>query len=272
MRWSARLPAAVSFPSRSRERCFSTEEKPVSSKRSCRTVPPSPGSSRDPRSAFSAFQLPGEDGTQPGRRGHLRALGGPGPRGHAAPRLCGEQRLVGAPGGGPHEGPHGRGAGSSWNREIVEAGGRLRQEDAGQGHALRRDGARLRQDRGRRPRHRQHGGLRVRGHYPDKVERLVVMDAPIPGIGPWAEILQMPGVWHFNFHGADAERLVAGRERIYLDRIWNDFTGNPPSRTTPPGTSSRRPTRSRAGCGRGSLSSPRSPKTPRTTESSSRQS
>jgi pimeloyl-ACP methyl ester carboxylesterase len=55
--------------------------------------------------------------------------------------------------------------------------------------------------------------------YPDKVERLVVMDAPIPGIGPWAEILQTPGVWHFNFHGPDAERLVAGRERIYFDRI-----------------------------------------------------
>jgi pimeloyl-ACP methyl ester carboxylesterase len=63
--------------------------------------------------------------------------------------------------------------------------------------------------------------------YPDKVERLVVMDAPIPGIEPWSEILQSPGVWHFNFHGPDAERLVAGRERIYLDRIWNDFTGDP---------------------------------------------
>lgn len=63
--------------------------------------------------------------------------------------------------------------------------------------------------------------------YPDKVERLVVMDAPIPGIEPWAEILQTPGVWHFNFHGPDAERLVAGRERIYFDRIWNDFSGDP---------------------------------------------
>src|ERR1700752_2064443 len=62
--------------------------------------------------------------------------------------------------------------------------------------------------------------------YPDKVERLVVMDAPIPGIEPWKEILLNPGVWHFNFHGPDAERLVAGRERIYFDRIWNDFTGD----------------------------------------------
>ena len=63
--------------------------------------------------------------------------------------------------------------------------------------------------------------------YPEKVERLVVMDAPIPGIEPWNEILLNPGVWHFNFHGPDAERLVAGRERIYFDRIWNDFTADP---------------------------------------------
>ena len=63
--------------------------------------------------------------------------------------------------------------------------------------------------------------------YSDKVERLVVMDAPIPGIEPWNQILLNPGVWHFNFRGPDAERLVEGRERIYFDRIWNDFTGDP---------------------------------------------
>jgi pimeloyl-ACP methyl ester carboxylesterase len=63
--------------------------------------------------------------------------------------------------------------------------------------------------------------------YPDKVERLVVMDAPIPGIAPWDEIVRNPALWHFSFHGPDAERLVAGRERIYLDRIWNAFSGDP---------------------------------------------
>lgn len=64
--------------------------------------------------------------------------------------------------------------------------------------------------------------------YPETVQRLVVMDAPIPGIEPeWTTVLLSPGTWHFNFHGPDAERLVAGRERIYFDRIWNDFTGNP---------------------------------------------
>ena len=63
--------------------------------------------------------------------------------------------------------------------------------------------------------------------YPDKVQKLVVMDAPIPGIEPWNQIILNPKLWHFNFRGPDAERLVAGRERIYLDRIWNDFTGDP---------------------------------------------
>ena len=63
--------------------------------------------------------------------------------------------------------------------------------------------------------------------YPDTVERLVVMDAPIPGIAPWDDIVRNPALWHFSFHGPDAERLVEGRERIYLDRIWNDFSGDP---------------------------------------------
>ncbi|HKW33423.1 MAG TPA: alpha/beta hydrolase [Candidatus Acidoferrum sp.] len=62
--------------------------------------------------------------------------------------------------------------------------------------------------------------------YPDKVEALVVMDAPIPGIEPWNELLLNPALWHFNFRGPEAEKLVAGRERIYFDRIWNDFTGD----------------------------------------------
>ena len=63
--------------------------------------------------------------------------------------------------------------------------------------------------------------------YPDKVERLVVMDAPIPGIALWDDIVRNPALWHFSFNGPDAERLVKGRERIYLDRIWNAFSGNP---------------------------------------------
>jgi pimeloyl-ACP methyl ester carboxylesterase len=63
--------------------------------------------------------------------------------------------------------------------------------------------------------------------YPGKVDRLVVIDAPVPGIGPWEEILKTPLLWHFNFGGPDAERLVQGRERIYLDRFWNEFAAHP---------------------------------------------
>ena len=63
--------------------------------------------------------------------------------------------------------------------------------------------------------------------FPDKVERLVVMDAPLPGIAPWDDIVKDHRLWHFSFWGPDAERLVAGRERIYLDRIWNDFSATP---------------------------------------------
>ncbi len=62
---------------------------------------------------------------------------------------------------------------------------------------------------------------------PSRVTRLVLMDAPVPGIGPWEEILKNPLLWHFRFGGPDMERLVARRERIYLDRFWNDFSADP---------------------------------------------
>jgi len=60
-----------------------------------------------------------------------------------------------------------------------------------------------------------------------RVSLFVLMDAPLPGIGPWEEILKNPLLWHFRFGGPDMERLVAGRERIYLDRFWNEFSATP---------------------------------------------
>jgi pimeloyl-ACP methyl ester carboxylesterase len=63
--------------------------------------------------------------------------------------------------------------------------------------------------------------------HPHRVKRFVLIDAPVPGVGPWEEILKNPLLWHFRFGGPDMERLVAGRERIYLDRFWNDFAGDP---------------------------------------------
>ena len=63
--------------------------------------------------------------------------------------------------------------------------------------------------------------------HPARVRRFVLIDAPLPGVGPWDEILKHPLLWHFRFGGPDMERLVAGRERIYLDGFWNEFSANP---------------------------------------------
>ena len=70
-------------------------------------------------------------------------------------------------------------------------------------------------------------GYALAAQYPERVTKWVVIDAPLPGIGPWDEIIKSPMLWHFNFRGPDVERLVAGRERIYLDRFWNELSFNP---------------------------------------------
>ena len=70
-------------------------------------------------------------------------------------------------------------------------------------------------------------GYAFAAQYPTRVTRWAAMDAPLPGIGPWDEILKNPLLWHFNFRGPDAERLVAGRERIYLDRFYNELSADP---------------------------------------------
>jgi pimeloyl-ACP methyl ester carboxylesterase len=72
-------------------------------------------------------------------------------------------------------------------------------------------------------------GYAFAAQYPERVTRWVVMDAPLPGIGDWDQIILSPALWHFNFRGPDVERLVRGRERIYLDRFWNELSANPKS-------------------------------------------
>jgi pimeloyl-ACP methyl ester carboxylesterase len=72
-------------------------------------------------------------------------------------------------------------------------------------------------------------GYAFAAQYPDRVKRWIAMDAPLPGIGPWDEIVRSPALWHFNFRGPDVERLVKGRERIYLDRYWNELSADPRS-------------------------------------------
>ncbi len=70
-------------------------------------------------------------------------------------------------------------------------------------------------------------GYACAAQYRDRVTCFVAIDAPLPGVGPWEEILKNPLLWHFRFGGPDMERLVAGRERIYLDRFWNEFSATP---------------------------------------------
>jgi pimeloyl-ACP methyl ester carboxylesterase len=70
-------------------------------------------------------------------------------------------------------------------------------------------------------------GFAFAAQHRDRVTKFVLIDAPLPGVGPWEEILKNPLLWHFRFGGPDMERLVAGRERIYLDRFWNEFSATP---------------------------------------------
>src|SRR5437588_1308391 len=70
-------------------------------------------------------------------------------------------------------------------------------------------------------------GYALAAQYPARITRWVVIDAPLPGIGDWDNIIRSPLLWHFNFRGPDVERLVQGRERIYLDRFWNELSANP---------------------------------------------
>ena len=70
-------------------------------------------------------------------------------------------------------------------------------------------------------------GYALAAQFPARVTKWAVMDAPLPGLGTWDKQLLNPLVWHFNFRGPDVERLVKGRERIYLDRFWNELSANP---------------------------------------------
>ena len=70
-------------------------------------------------------------------------------------------------------------------------------------------------------------GFAFAAENPDWVTKFVLIDAPLPGVGPWDDIVRSHALWHFSFWGADAERLVKGRERIYLDRFWNEFSADP---------------------------------------------
>ncbi|MGB6977115.1 MAG: alpha/beta hydrolase [Gammaproteobacteria bacterium] len=63
--------------------------------------------------------------------------------------------------------------------------------------------------------------------FPQETDRVVLMDAFLPGIGKWKDVWLLRDLWHFHFYGEVPLALVKGRERIYFEHFWNDFAANP---------------------------------------------
>jgi len=59
-----------------------------------------------------------------------------------------------------------------------------------------------------------------------EVEKLVVMDAFLPGVAGWELAYNNDNLWHFRFHGPTPEALVKGREKIYFAYFWNDLAAD----------------------------------------------
>jgi len=62
--------------------------------------------------------------------------------------------------------------------------------------------------------------------YPGEVDRVILMDAFLPGVGKWQDVWLLRDLWHFHFYGETPLALVKGRERIYLEHFWNDFAAD----------------------------------------------
>ncbi len=62
--------------------------------------------------------------------------------------------------------------------------------------------------------------------FPQETDRLLLMDAFLPGIGKWKDVW-LSETWHFHFYGKVPLELVKGRERIYFEHFWNDFAADP---------------------------------------------
>lgn len=62
--------------------------------------------------------------------------------------------------------------------------------------------------------------------FPEATERVVLIDAFLPGIGNWQDIGLMRDLWHFHFYGDTPLALVTGREHTCLEHVWNDFAAD----------------------------------------------
>ncbi|MFT3694344.1 MAG: alpha/beta hydrolase [Kofleriaceae bacterium] len=63
--------------------------------------------------------------------------------------------------------------------------------------------------------------------YQGETQKLILMDAFLPGIGNWLDFYHDPHLWHFFFNGETPEKLVKGRERTYFEHFWDGFAGDP---------------------------------------------
>lgn len=54
--------------------------------------------------------------------------------------------------------------------------------------------------------------------YPETCRGVMLLDAPVPGVGPWDAVEASPITWHIPFQQTPdlPEQLIAGREAIYL--------------------------------------------------------
>jgi len=71
--------------------------------------------------------------------------------------------------------------------------------------------------------------------YPNETKHMVLMDGFIPGIPGWEVPYNgnpqtgISSKWHFRFYGNTAEKMIRGKEKIYLDMFFDEFVyeGNP---------------------------------------------
>lgn len=62
--------------------------------------------------------------------------------------------------------------------------------------------------------------------YPEASRGLMLLDAPVPGLGPWDAIKTDPLIWHIHFQQTPdlPEQLIAGREAIYFRHFLHNDT------------------------------------------------
>jgi pimeloyl-ACP methyl ester carboxylesterase len=62
--------------------------------------------------------------------------------------------------------------------------------------------------------------------YPETCRAVMLLDAPVPGLGPWDAVKTNPIIWHIHFQQTPdlPEKLIAGREAIYLRHFLDSDT------------------------------------------------